>query len=156
VELATEPINETTVDMTARVIHDVTADVLCVVEAENRPSLDRFNQERLLNPYDHVMLIDGNDTRGIDVGIMCTGQVEIVSMKSHVDAADPVAVGQHLFSRDCAQYESRLPSGATVWVLMNHFKSQSGGGGSKRARQAQATSGPTPGMEKSRIVAPLH
>jgi endonuclease/exonuclease/phosphatase family metal-dependent hydrolase len=123
--------------MTARVIQDVAADVLCVVEAENRPSLDRFNQERLLNPYDHVMLIDGNDTRGIDVGIMTTGQVEMVSMKSHVDVADPVAVGQHLFSRDCAQYECRLQSGATVWVLLNHFKSQSGGGGSKRARQAQ-------------------
>jgi Endonuclease/Exonuclease/phosphatase family len=26
---------------------------------------------------------------------------------------------------------------ATVWVLVNHFKSQSGGGGPKRARQAQ-------------------
>jgi endonuclease/exonuclease/phosphatase family metal-dependent hydrolase len=137
VELAIEPVSETTVEMTARVIQDVAADVLGVVEAENRPSLDRFNQERLLNPYDHVMLIDGNDTRGIDVGIMTTDQVEILSMKSHVDVPDPVAVGEHLFSRDCAQYECRLPSGATVWVLLNHFKSQSGDGGSKRARQAQ-------------------
>jgi endonuclease/exonuclease/phosphatase family metal-dependent hydrolase len=137
VELATEPVSEATVEMTARVIQDVAADVLCVVEAESRPSLTRFNQERLLDPYDHVMLIDGNDTRGIDVGIMTTGQVDILSMKSHVDVADPVAAGQRLFSRDCAQYACRLPSGATVWVLLNHFKSQSGGGGSKRARQAQ-------------------
>jgi hypothetical protein len=59
VELATEPITETAVEMTARVIQDVGAGVLCVVEAENRPSLDRFNQERLLDPYEHVMLIDG-------------------------------------------------------------------------------------------------
>lgn len=79
VELATEPINETTVEMMARVIQDVAADVLGVVEAENRPSLDRFNQERLPVPYEHVMLIDGNDTRGIDVGIMTTAQVEIVN-----------------------------------------------------------------------------
>lgn len=71
-ELATEPINELTVEMTARVIQDVHADVLCVVEAENRPSLDRFNQERIPEPftYGHVMLIDGKDTGGIDVGIM--------------------------------------------------------------------------------------
>lgn len=138
-ELATEPINELTVEMTARVIQDVHADVLCVVEAENRPSLDRFNQERIPEPftYGHVMLIDGNDTRGIDVGIMTTAQVEIASMKSHVDVPDPGATGEHLFSRDCAQYECRLPSGATVWVLPNHFKSQSGGGGDKRSRQAQ-------------------
>jgi len=31
------------------------------------------------------MLIDGNDTRGIDVGIMTTAQVEIVSMRSNDD-----------------------------------------------------------------------
>jgi hypothetical protein len=45
------------------------ADILGVVEAETRPSLDRFNQERIPEPftYEHVMLIDGNDTRGIDV-----------------------------------------------------------------------------------------
>lgn len=125
--------------MTSRVIQDVAADVLCVVEAENRPSLDRFNQERIPEPmtYARVMLIDGNDSRGIDVGLMTTDQVEIVSMRSHVDVPDPVATGEHLFSRDCAQYECRLQSGATVWVLLNHFKSQSGGGGAKRARQAQ-------------------
>ena len=139
-ELATEPINELTVEMTARVIQDVAADVLCVVEAENRPSLDRFNQERLPPPftYDHVMVIDGNDTRGIDVGIMTSDQVEIASMKSHVDVDDPVSIGERLFSRDCAQYECRIqPNGPTVWVLCNHFKSQSGGGGAKRSRQAQ-------------------
>jgi endonuclease/exonuclease/phosphatase family metal-dependent hydrolase len=54
-----------------------------------------------------------------------------------VDMPDPGAAGEHLFSRDCAQYQCRLPGGATVWVLLNHFKSQSGGGGPKRARQAQ-------------------
>jgi endonuclease/exonuclease/phosphatase family protein len=58
-------------------------------------------------------------------------------MRSSVDRPDPGAVGEHLFSRDCAQYQCRLLSGATVWVLVNHFKSQSGGGGPKRARQAQ-------------------
>jgi endonuclease/exonuclease/phosphatase family metal-dependent hydrolase len=136
-ELAKETINETTVEMTARVIQDLKADVLGVVEAENRPALDMFSEERLLDPYDHVMLIDGNDTRGIDVGIMTTSQIEIVNMRSNVDEPDSVATGEHLFSRDCAEYQLRLASGASVWVLMNHFKSQSGGGGDKRRRQAK-------------------
>jgi endonuclease/exonuclease/phosphatase family metal-dependent hydrolase len=137
-ELATETINEHTVEVTARVIQDVAADVLCVVEAENRPALDRFNDERLLDPYAHVMLIDGNDTRGIDVGVMTTDQVEILSMRSNVDVPDPGSQGRHLFSRDCAVYECGLSSSnAVVWVLLNHFKSQSGGGGDKRLRQAQ-------------------
>jgi hypothetical protein len=99
--------------------------------------LDRFNTDLLTGQYGHVMLIDGNDTRGIDVGILTSPQVEILSMRSSVDLPDPGAAGEHLFSRDCAQYQCRLPSGATVWVLVNHFKSQSGGGGPKRARQAQ-------------------
>jgi endonuclease/exonuclease/phosphatase family metal-dependent hydrolase len=137
VELATEPVDETSTRMTARVIQDVAADVQAVIEAENRPSLDRFNHDLLASRYGHVMLIDGNDTRGIDVGIMTTTQVEILSMRSNVDMPDPGAAGEHLFSRDCAQYQCRLPGGATVWVLLNHFKSQSGGGGPKRARQAQ-------------------
>lgn len=137
IELATEPVDEVSTRMTARVIQDLAADVLGVVEAENRPSLDRFNDDLLGGRYGHVMLIDGNDTRGIDVGVMTTDQVEIVSMRSHVDVPDPGAAGEHLFSRDCAAYECRVASGATVWVLLNHFKSQSGGGGPKRARQSQ-------------------
>jgi hypothetical protein len=31
--------------MTAQVIHDVGADIQAVVEAEDRPSLDRFNTD---------------------------------------------------------------------------------------------------------------
>lgn len=136
-ELATETIEETVVEMTARVIDQVAADVICVVEAENRPSLDRFNDEQLMNPYEHVMLIDGSDTRGIDVGIMTTDKIEIQCMRSNVDEPDPKTPSEHLFSRDCAEYECLLPTGDTVLVLLNHFKSQSGGGAAKRSRQAQ-------------------
>jgi endonuclease/exonuclease/phosphatase family metal-dependent hydrolase len=136
-ELATEPVNEVTTHMTGQVIADVDADVLAVIEAESRPSLDRFNQDVLGGQFGHVMLIDGNDTRGIDVGVMTTAAVEIVSMHSNVDVADPGAAGEHLFSRDCADYQCRLPGGQAVRVLVNHFKSQSGGGGPKRMRQAQ-------------------
>jgi hypothetical protein len=87
--------------------------------------------------FSHVMLIDGNDARGIDVAIMTTKPIDIVSIHSNVDEPDPRAPGEHLFSRDCAEYSCRLPGGATIRILLNHFKSQSGGGGEKRARQAE-------------------
>jgi endonuclease/exonuclease/phosphatase family metal-dependent hydrolase len=136
-ELAVEPVDEIATRMTARVVADLGADVLAVIEAENRPSLLRFDEDLLASRYAHCMLIDGNDTRGIDVGLFASSQVDIIAMRSNVDTPDPVT-GDHLFSRDCAQYQLRMPSGATVWVLVNHFKSQSGGGGGdKRARQAQ-------------------
>jgi endonuclease/exonuclease/phosphatase family metal-dependent hydrolase len=133
VELAREPTNETGTRMTARVIQEVGADIIAIVEAEDRPSLVRFNHELLGGRYRHVMLVDGNDERGIDVGIMTGDQFEIESIRSNVDLQD--ATGP-VFSRDCAQYEVRAPSGTVVHLLVNHFKSQSGGGGAKRRRQA--------------------
>lgn len=133
VELATEPTDETGTRMTARVIQDVGADILGIVEAEDRPALVRFNRELLGGLYQHMMLVDGNDDRGIDVGIMTRSGCEIESIRSNVDAKDAIGT---VFSRDCPQYEVRTPSGAVVHVLVNHFKPQSGGGGPKGQRQA--------------------
>ena len=43
-------------------------------------------------------------------------------MLSHVD--DRNAEGDRIFSRDCADYLLKLPSGAQVRLLINHFKSK--------------------------------
>jgi endonuclease/exonuclease/phosphatase family metal-dependent hydrolase len=133
IELATEPTDEIGTRMTARVIEEVDADILGIVEAEDRPSLVRFNDELLGNRYRHAMLVDGNDERGIDVGIMTRANFKILSICSNVDAEDNVGT---IFSRDCPQYAVETPDGTVVHILVNHFKSQSGGGGSKRRRQA--------------------
>lgn len=73
-ELKSEPVNEIATQNTGRVIRDVAADVLAVVEVDNRIALLRLNEQLLpavnAEPYPHVMLIDGNDDRGIDVGLM--------------------------------------------------------------------------------------
>ena len=132
-ELATEATDEVGVRMTARVIADIDADIIAVIEAEDRPSLLRLNNDLLGGRYRHVMLVDGNDERGIDVGIMTKTGFPIRSIRSNVDAVD---AGGAIFSRDCPQYEISTPTGAVVHVLVNHFKSQSGGGGEKRKRQA--------------------
>src|SRR5919199_6532495 len=44
-ELRKEAVNETATRNTARVVADVGADVLGVIEAENRPALGRFNRD---------------------------------------------------------------------------------------------------------------
>jgi endonuclease/exonuclease/phosphatase family metal-dependent hydrolase len=134
-ELATEPTDEIGTRITARVIHDIDADVIAVIEAEDRPALVRFNNELLDRQYRHVMLVDGNDERGIDVGIMTKTGFPIGTIRSNVDAEDHVGT---IFSRDCPEYQITTPSGAVLHVLVNHFKSQSGGGSDKRRRQADA------------------
>ena len=135
VELQKETVDELATRMTARVIADVNADVLAVIEADDRPSLVRFNRELLGQQYGSAMLIDGNDDRGIDVGLLSRTGFEIGAMRSNVNLTDAVGT---VFSRDCAEYQVTTPSGVTLHVLVNHFKSQSGGGGAKRARQAAA------------------
>jgi endonuclease/exonuclease/phosphatase family metal-dependent hydrolase len=124
VELLPESVNEVAIHMTARVIDDVAADVLAVVEADNRPSLVRFNDEMLNGRYGHVMCIDGNDERGIDVGLLTTDAIDIVSVTSHVDDPDPARPNKTLFSRDCPVYRLSM-AGIELWVLVNHLKSQS-------------------------------
>jgi len=69
VELAKEAVDETATRMTARVIQEIGADILGLVEVEDRPALLRFNRDLLGGLYRHVMLVDGNDDRGIDVAI---------------------------------------------------------------------------------------
>jgi endonuclease/exonuclease/phosphatase family metal-dependent hydrolase len=140
-DLQYEAVNETAVRMTARVIGEVNPDVLAVVEAENRPSLLRFCKDVMpdqnAGPYAHVMLIDGNDERGIDVAIMTKAGFEIEEIRSYVDETDNVGI---VFSRDCPVYTIKTPLGNRVHVLVNHFKSKSGSqtqANRKRERQAK-------------------
>lgn len=84
-------------------------------------------------PFRHVMLIDGNDDRGIDVGIATRAGYPVGLMRSHVD--DRLPDGSPIFSRDCPEFVVTTPSGKEVVVLVNHFKSK--GYGSKRAADAR-------------------
>jgi len=140
VELITAPVDEIATRMTAKVIDEVDADILCVVEADSRPALVRFNQQLLGGRYGHAMLIDGNDPRGIDVGLLCSGQIEARWMRSHAHVLDEAKPGRTLFSRDCPVHHLRLPSGTDLYVIINHLKSQSFASGNPdplRTRQSK-------------------
>ncbi|MBI2516624.1 MAG: endonuclease/exonuclease/phosphatase family protein [Opitutae bacterium] len=127
VELTSESVDDEATRNTGRVIAAVQADLLGVVEAESRPALERFN-DQVLKPqhgdFPHTLLVDGNDPRGIDVGLY--SRHEIRSVRSHVDDSykDKAGHAHTIFSRDCPEYEIALPGNKTLWWLANHFKSQ--------------------------------
>jgi endonuclease/exonuclease/phosphatase family metal-dependent hydrolase len=139
-ELKTETVNEVAVEMTAKVIQDVHADILAVIEAENRIALSRFN-EQLLKPlnatYGGIMLIDGNDERGIDVGLLTKPGYTIESVVSHIDDMEN---GQRVFSRDCPEFTVRVSNTRHLLLLVNHLKSKGYGpqAASNARRKAQA------------------
>jgi endonuclease/exonuclease/phosphatase family metal-dependent hydrolase len=136
-ELKTEPVNALAMQNTARVIRDVGADVLGIIEVENRPALADFNA--LILPsvagtaYAQVMVIDGNDPRGIDVGLLTRDGFRIGDMRSHVD--DRTAGGSLVFSRDCPEFEVETPAGNRLLLMVNHLKSK--GFGSQASSNAR-------------------
>jgi endonuclease/exonuclease/phosphatase family metal-dependent hydrolase len=139
VELIKDPLDEVATQVTAKVVNELAADVLCVVEAEDRPSLVRFNTELLGGRYGHGLLVDGNDSRGIDVGLFATSAVDVLGVRSNVDVPHPDDPERALFSRDCPVYHLRTPGGANLFVMLNHLKSQSfAGGNPDPLRRAQA------------------
>jgi endonuclease/exonuclease/phosphatase family metal-dependent hydrolase len=85
------------------------------------------------------MLIDGNDSRGIDVGLLTGGSFPIGNMRSHVD--DKAGNGEFVFSRDCPEFEVVLPSDDRLLILVNHLKSKGYGNprenNATRLRQAK-------------------
>lgn len=141
-ELRRAPVDEVAMGLTAQVMVDLHADLLTVVEAENRPALLAFNNEMLParngQPFEHVMVIDGNDERGIDVGLMTAASFPVDTMRSHVDDKDKA--GALIFSRDCPEFAIPLPGGETLLVIVNHLKSKGYGGksSSDSRRRAQA------------------
>ncbi|MGC5172141.1 endonuclease/exonuclease/phosphatase family protein [Microbacterium sp. DT81.1] len=149
VDLITDRIEEKAISNTARVIREVGADIVGIIEAEDRITLARFTDSLLLHPveseplYPNVMLIDGNDPRGIDVGILSAGAYPLGVMRSHTTDGP---FGDRVFSRDCPEYWFTFPAGSALAgqrlvVLVNHFKSKFGGNDpasiARRKRQAK-------------------
>jgi endonuclease/exonuclease/phosphatase family metal-dependent hydrolase len=124
IEMKRTEVKSAAVRNTGLVLQALNADVVALMEVEDRTALKRFSED-ILGPldgqvaYDRYMLIDGNDERGIDVGLF--SRFPIVNICSHVDAGLPAS---RIFSRDCAEYEVALDNGDRLWIMVNHFKSK--------------------------------
>jgi endonuclease/exonuclease/phosphatase family metal-dependent hydrolase len=139
IEFKRDTFSDQTRKNTARVIHEIKADICCLVEVESRPVLKNFCTDVVntgnFKHYTHVMCIDGNDMRGIDVSLV--SRFPIRNLRSHVDDKQGKTV---IFSRDCLEVELLLPEERTLWLLINHLKSKLGpeaDSAKKRKLQAQ-------------------
>ncbi len=143
IELKTSEIRDQAILNTARVIAAVDADIQVLCEIEDRPSLAQFH-DALLAPilattgrraYPYILLIDGNDSRGIDVAIL--SRHPILDISTHifdVPGAPPI------FSRDCAEYFVEIPrAGPPLVVMANHFTSKGSDPSGLKRRLPQAT-----------------
>ncbi|ANP54906.1 endonuclease/exonuclease/phosphatase family metal-dependent hydrolase [Streptomyces griseochromogenes] len=125
-ELGQDDLDMSVVRNTGRVVAEVDADILLTVEVEDRLTLERFNTHVLAGalgrrPYPYNLLVDGNDARGIDIGIL--SRHPITSVRSHIFDTDPDQPADRLFSRDCPEFEIQL-DGSPLVILGNHLKSK--------------------------------
>ncbi|MGK5531516.1 endonuclease/exonuclease/phosphatase family protein [Streptomyces sp. URMC 129] len=141
-ELVRDDLNWDAVRNTALAIAEVDADVLLTVEVEDRLALHRFDAQVLgelprARRYPFNMLIDGNDSRGIDVGLFSRRPIR--SVRSHIFDTVPGS-DRLVFSRDCPEFEIEPDRGKPLWLLGNHFKSKGFGdpADSLAKRNAQA------------------
>lgn len=131
-------INEAQRNNTAEALLATQPDIQAVCEVENLITLRLFNAKYLQNYFDRIVLLDGNDPRGIDVGLLLRKglKANIVGIRTHADDAavggfldstnplDMVGrVGKASFSRDCLEVDVDV-DGKAITLLVNHFKAQ--------------------------------
>jgi exonuclease III len=111
-----------TVEIARRIVEVMNADVLAVQEVEHIEILKEFNREYLGNLYPHIVLVEGNDQRLIDVGIM--SKLPLGPIVSHQTAVHPEEPEQRVFSRDLLQVEILDHHRRKLFTLYNtHLKS---------------------------------
>ncbi|MBE2224127.1 MAG: endonuclease/exonuclease/phosphatase family protein [Anaerolineae bacterium] len=111
-----------TLEIASRIKDVMDVDVLAVQEVEHIEILKQFNKEYLQNLYPHVVLVEGNDQRLIDVGILSKLPIGIIV--SHQTAVHPDDPTRRVFSRDLLQVEILGNNGKKLFTLYNtHLKS---------------------------------
>jgi endonuclease/exonuclease/phosphatase family metal-dependent hydrolase len=143
---------------TAMAILDCKPDILAVQEVENLYTLRNFNDIYLDNYFNKMILIDGNDPRGIDVGLMMKDEtddglkMELIGIRTHIDEqlceTEKIRrksvknfgyiVHGGMFSRDCLEVDVKIGK-KTLTFLINHFKAQDKTKESEVRRTAQAS-----------------
>ncbi len=103
-------------------IREMNLDVLAVQEVEHIEILRAFNRDHLNGLYAHVALVEGNDPRMIDVGVM--SKLPLGPIVSHQTATHPDDPLQRVFSRDLVAVRVLDARGNRLLTLYNtHLKS---------------------------------
>ena len=123
IQFKREKFTETTRVNTSKVLKSLNADVQCLVEVENRETMNSFNSDMLgQHKFPFNMLIDGNDPRGIDVGLL--SRYPIKNIRTHIFDKEKPGSKSFVFSRDCLEVELQVSATKSLHVLCNHFKSK--------------------------------
>lgn len=102
----------------------INVDVLAVQEVENLDALRRFNREMLAAPCPYEVLIEGNDPRFIDVGVL--SRLPVANLTSHRFEVHPADPTNPIFGRDLLEVDilNASRSRRLLKLFVNHLKSK--------------------------------
>ncbi len=134
--------------LSALAIADTDADILCLQEVDNMEALKAFEYGYLFrmigSGYRQKYLVEGNDSRGIDVAVLMREQtrdgqpIELRDVKSHAaltyhdlglyhpGLGPNIQPEDRIFKRDCLELDLRI-GGRPLTVYVVHFKSMTNG-----------------------------
>lgn len=135
--------------LTAEALGATQAEVCALQEVENLVTLTAFDTRYLARwsggAFEERVLLEGNDTRGIDVGLL--SRLPVIHYRSHaretygrlgLKPPNGLSVNDYAFRRDCLEADI-LKDGRVLTLFICHFKSMFGGRRKTRAiRQAEA------------------
>lgn len=126
VALQTLPIDPVATQNKARVIAEVNADVLLLQEVEDRNTLLEFNNQSLPEfngvPYRELLLLQGNDGRGQEMGMLTKNGFLIQEVRTYSNELDDN--GKPVFSKNLVKYEIMTPSQNKIVLLSVHLQEQ--------------------------------
>lgn len=112
-------ISEKGIKNKIKVISQSNPDVLLLQEVESRASLIQFNKlvfkEAQESGYKEIIHLDGNDSRGLGMGILLKEGYRIRAIRSFSSERD--IDGSFLFTNDLQSYKIETPLGQFVYVL---------------------------------------
>jgi endonuclease/exonuclease/phosphatase family metal-dependent hydrolase len=124
VALQTIPVDPVATQNKARVIAEVNADVLLLQEVEDRNSLLEFNNQFLPEfnsvPYRELLVLQGNDGRGQEMGMLTKNGFQIQEIRTYSNELDDN--GKLIFDKNLVKYEITTPSQNKICLLAVHFQ----------------------------------
>ena len=130
---------------TALVIKEAAPEVICLQEVENMRSLKFFHDRYLrrtwghgFNNYQHQVLIEANDPRGIDVAVMSRFKIVAAASNQEREGAVLYPDGvreERIFRRDCLEVNVKKQN-KVLTIFVCHFKSMAGGRANTKGRRA--------------------
>jgi endonuclease/exonuclease/phosphatase family metal-dependent hydrolase len=126
VALQTIPVDPVATQNKARVIAEVNADVLLLQEVEDRNSLLEFNNQFLPEfngvPYRELLVLQGNDGRGQEMGMLTKNRFQIQEVRTYGNELDDN--GKPIFDKNLVKYEITTPTQNKICLLAVHLQEQ--------------------------------